>query len=332
MDFFTNDSEFGSGDEDFESDCHDPMFSRSVDLALCVVYILLAVVGTAGNIMVCISVFITPNLQTTWNYLLVSLSIADTIGTGLYFPLATTDLIQHYRGVCLEDAHDIALDVAINVSFAASLLTITLVGIERALVVIWPLKHTGIMTTTVFRLSLVAIWFVAGIFGVGGATFEAYFTSFLSIPMYVIMLVCYTAIYVTIKRRNNDITRHTRRNTVEKRVVKTILIVTVVFTLLWAPMFAFLFSGLMGEWEDIAFPLAASSAVFNPFIYCYRNSEYKKAFKRIIFPQCFEAVLRSRRISSESSTFHEQKTPSSGRSISVISFTPNSSETGENNR
>ena len=177
MDF--NDSEFhefGSGEEGFVSDCHDPMFSRSVDLALCAVYVLLAVVGTAGNIMVCISVFITPNLQTTWNYLLVNLSIANTIGAGLYFPLATTDLIQHYRGVCLERPHDIALDVVVNVSLTASLLTITLVGIKRALVVIWPLKHTKILTNTVFRLSLVCIWFVAVIFGVGGATFKAYFT------------------------------------------------------------------------------------------------------------------------------------------------------------
>ena len=107
----------------------------------------------------------------------------------------------------------------------------------------------------------------------------------ISIPLYVIMLVCYTTIFATIKRRNNDITRHTRRNTVEKQVVKTILIATIVFTLLWAPMFAFLFSGLMADWEEIVFPLAASSAVFNLFIYRYRNSEYRKAFKRIIFPQ-----------------------------------------------
>ena len=265
-------------------------------IALMMVDSLGAVIGTFGNILVCIAVIITPHLRRSSNFLLASLAIADLIVTMVCEPLVVA--IVGKRALANDCASSLELVYAVfaNVSCSSSLFHLIAISIDRFLAVVYPLRHGRIMESYGLKTMLAVVWGTAIIFASLRVPFLSE-TSYMVLGMFAIGFVLIIGLYASIvfflfKEKRRKIHLRAQPSVVvssktERRVAFTLAIVIGIFSACWFPMIIVFFAtgkslvkmhGTAYMWIRT---LALSNSAMNFIIYSARIRDFRDAYALI---------------------------------------------------
>ena len=274
----------------------------AIGYVMIVVNVIASVAGTIGNFLVCIAVFTSSKMASSFHYFITSLAMADMLICGVDQPLLIALLYGRIHSECMK-ALFFAFRLIGNFACAISLLTLGLISVDRCLFVIRVCEYKNTMTMKKF-VALVIVWTLSIVYSALRMTINKKITSYITVAGfglgYITILLSYVVIFVQIRRHcRNQLLRDTEsveknRNKVaieqvegrkERRFANTIILLLFVFSASWALLFYRRMTHPAedyGIWYNIGRTVALSSSAFNPFLYCFMNSEYRKAFKRIL--------------------------------------------------
>ncbi|XP_078365070.1 adenosine receptor A2a-like [Oculina patagonica] len=277
-----------------DEDCSLPL---GHGIALMMVNSLGAMLGTFGNILVCIAVlYSSPRLRRSSNFLLVSLAIADLIVTMVCEPLVVA--IVGKRALVHDCASSLELAYAVfaNLSCSASVLNLAAISVDRFLAVIYPLRHGRIMKNYGLKAMLVIVWSSAVIFTSVRVPFlkeTSYLVVVVFVVSYGLIIASYASIVISLVREKQRKNKLRARPTVEvnskieRRVAFTLAIVIVVFSACWFPMIIVFFAAgkSLVKMHSTAYmwirSLTLSNSAMNFIIYSARIRDFRDAFALI---------------------------------------------------
>lgn len=280
------------------------------------VNILSAILGSFGNILVCITVYSSPRLHKTWCYFICSLSVADLLVNLVVQPMEAILTMERIAGVCQNTLRD-AFRLAAYITCGASLMNLAFMSVERLLAIAWPLRQRKvIMTRRKIIVMLAIIWGVPSLLGSTGLVVGKD-TRLSSILILIGLAGCYGIILTSYgilllrtraqfrvndemtlaelpldkKRANSPSTRRVSENRTkkrresEKRVAKTIAVVITVFTLSWVPFGYVLVSDPEQHVTSFyiwAVAIGLTNSAVNPVIYFFSSNDFRENSKRIL--------------------------------------------------
>ena len=274
---------------------------------LSVINLLMSACTIFLNVLVMIAVKTSPRLKTNCNMLLASLAGTDLITGAIGQPLTVAKQIRRLGGSSVDSYSVCLLEGAGTItSVTASIQHLALLSIERYLAIMHPYKYSEIITKHRLVASAVTVWSVAALMTVLtylfslNNVFNSVFRVFLIVASISILIFCQIAVYrearsQMLKIASQQISKEARETFLkEKKALNTTRIVIGVVLLSFVPLFLFrlfmmplLGSPAMKFVMEYAFrSLALCNSVCNPLIYCARNKEFRKAFKRLLCKQC----------------------------------------------
>ncbi|XP_068686265.1 QRFP-like peptide receptor isoform X2 [Montipora foliosa] len=218
----------------------------------------------------------------------------------LTISLAVADMLNAWTLIFWIFSLPVKITVASPVYFSAlSTTNLTAISLERVHATFHPFKHR-LVKKKVFGAAVAAVWFTAGLFTAltllrpiqfdafwNSAGAGAYVSFLLCCPF--IILVSYTAI--AIKFYGGTHPQHHGGISRERKLTKTLFIVTLVSLSLLLPGIIALFSGHVFSWKSsepnshqtrwlllysLMFLFCANSFI-NPLLYAFRMPEFKRA-------------------------------------------------------
>lgn len=284
-------------------------------LVLVGVNISTSLLGILGNLLVCLAVFTTQGLTSSFHYFISSLALADLAIALVDQPLLVALLISRIESKCLLRV-DFAFRLVGNFACAVALLTLALIAMDRCLFVANKFNYKNTMTRGK-KIVLVIVWVLACVYSALRLTVDKKITSYLTTAVfgfcYVEMIVCYVVVYYQVFKqrkiladsrhrntRNNtteNLQDQTESNSTERRFARTIVMVLVVFTAGWSFLFYLRLTQPevdYGILYNTARTVALSASAINPLLYCFNNREYRRAFKTILM-KCWVGDSQKRR-------------------------------------
>ena len=285
----------------------------ALEVLVCVVLLLAALLG---NSLVLWMVCKNKNLRTIPNHFIISLALSDIAMATICQPPCLTVLIVGKRTygnfVCQMQGYVVATLACV------SLLTLTLVAVNRYFLIVRPKNYQNIFTTGRTRLMILAIWVLslleplpyllsghnyvyhAGKFFCFQVVEVDFFTLlgyiFIAIPMFVLTL-CYYKVFKTLREHKKRLQSMRRRDdqpstvkiTVEDiKVTKTLFITVCGFVICWTPISIVDFIGFaQGSWNlpreaYVMYTfLGQLSTVINPVIYGVMNKTFREEYKKL---------------------------------------------------
>ena len=258
--------------------------------------------GSIGNLLVCIAVYRTPRLHKNSGWSIFNLAIADLIVTTFAQPTFAYLLARKYDAVstCAPWLKYLALtsNVIGHYPCGASLANMVALSLDCCIAILKPLKHAAV-APVLLKPTPCLIWVAGGIPVAFLVTnFSTDFRALILITLlsgsYIVVLTCYVLLVITIKkqetiRKQLQVGLATTNTTSgERRLAKTVAIVTGVFTLCWAPFGYQLLSrpgmtaGSLYFWAT-TFGLCNSAV--NPFVYFFRDKNYRQALVQAVRPR-----------------------------------------------
>lgn len=291
----------------------------------------------SGNTLVILAVIRYRRLQIPTNYFIVSLAVAD-IFIGLSIPFFTAIEITHQRissiFVCFSPNRVLTTGCAVSiltmVMVAYDRKTALLYPLEY--VNLMTCRKLIVLMAFVWSYSILASWLPIGLGWYAeefmyvdlNTTHACSFqllhrnTHFLSLggvflPSCLVILYCYSRIYLLARHHARAIAAvetSVRQNLQIKymmkdtKYAKTLAILIGTFLLLWLPFQIALFlesatNVVLQSWtRNYLAYLAFLNSALNPWIYAYKNSEFRVAFKRICKTWCGGSCGKSDRRTS----------------------------------
>lgn len=271
-------------------DCYLPLVHA---IALMIANSVTAVLGTFGNILVCIAVVNSPRLRRCSNFLLVSLAIADLIVTMGCAPLLVAMIGKIAFALDCPNHLELAYLIAGYLSCSSSVLHLTGISIDHFLAVVFPLRHSSIMKQFGIKTILVTVWCLA----VAVVCLRVPFlkeTSLLALVMfsvsYATIIVSYMLIVIFLMKERMAEAHLTSRTSVvanfkvERRVAFTLAIVIGIFSACWFPLIISFFATgkSLVKSHGPAFmwirTLALSNSAMNFLIYSWKIRDFRNAY------------------------------------------------------
>ena len=212
------------------------------------------VLGTFGNLLVCVAVATNLRLRRPSNFLLFSLAIADLIVTMVCEPLVVAILAKiTFFNDCAANL-ELLYKISSRVSCSASVVHLAAISVDRLLAVIYPLRHEIFMEKNGLKIMLIASWtFSIAVPIISAAVPDSFPKAFLGAGTfglsYIIIIVSYALIVAFLfrlkrkrrQRKGQPLSVHVNSR-VEARVACTLAIVIAVFTACWFPLVISLFA------------------------------------------------------------------------------------------
>ena len=268
--------------------CFLPM---ATGIALITINAIVCVLGSLGNLLVCLAIATNSRLRRSSNYLLFSLAIADLIVTLICEPIVLEFISQlTFFHKCRTSAEELVYHVLVSLSCQTSFFHLVSISIDRFVAVAFPLRHKIFMEKGGLKIMLIASWSIPILNSVlsniipKGSTPVSYFIgvgifSFSGLSIFffhfliVVVLLCY--------RKK---TKQLRARTVSVRVTCTLAIATGVFIICWVPIITVL-AVEKGRRSPLYFwleTLALSNSAMNFLIYSARMRDFKDAYVGIL--------------------------------------------------
>ncbi|XP_078466186.1 adenosine receptor A1-like [Lampetra planeri] len=291
-------------------------------VSLNVPYILLelviALLSSVGNLLVCVAVMKNRRLRTVTNYFLVSLAVADVCVGAVAIPCAImTDLglPRHNFLLCV-----LMLSVLIMLT-QSSIFSLLAIAVDRYVAIFSPFRYKVIMTHRNALITIVLTWLVAFLIGLVPAmgwhkgspsdsycyfvavvdmNYMVYFNFFGCVltPL-LIMFVIYARIFLQVRYQLRRIANEARGGagnersmqslTKEVKTATSLFLVLFLFTVCWIPLHVLNCISLLCPGNNTpyglllaAIILSHANSVVNPFLYAYRMKSYRRAFLSLI--------------------------------------------------
>lgn len=269
--------------------------------------IVLAVITTAGNLLVIVALFKDPfgELRTTANYLLVNLAVADLIMGLVVEPMWALQYRVKENDSNLKSKYSIAVNVILVLAVEASNLTVLCLTIERYIVLERPLQREALFSGTAVKISIFLIWLTASL--ISGLVMPFWdhweYTLFLFAGMGVfflfIMLGLYIRLFIIIRKFNKSLLAQGAQATViqpeqayitarkrEQQVAKAIFLFYGTFALCWLPSVVVYTMNYCGHNIDphvrrVVLFLGLFNSALNPVLYTLRMPSFRRAIKRM---------------------------------------------------
>ena len=266
---------------------------RTEAIVLVGINILSCFLGTIGNLLVFMTVFNTPAMnQSSFHYFVSSLAMSDLINALVTQPLLVVLIAGRASSLCLPVIHRTFRWIS-NIGFGTSHLTLLLISLDRCLTVSGKFNYKKTMTVGK-KITLVMIWLLAFAHAAIRITLYKNVTFFL----YAIVALSYAFYaFVHYKIYKHDYylpkpQKKTRRNTgtaeviltQEKHIALTLATILFCFTVSWFPSFYQNITQPGIHYGLQYYTMATCSffvLAFNPFLYCFRNTKYRKKYNEI---------------------------------------------------
>lgn len=269
----------------------------------------LALVSSVGNALILAAIYQVPSQRTVSNAFIASLSFADfTVGLFMNPLWVSKSVLNIWES---DNKLSKAIEFLTMQTIIATTFSLCAVSVDRYIAVT-NIRYNEIMTWNHVQTSLLSIW----IFSIVFACLRLVITNPFHLPNLwiaataitvilpsAIISTCYYHIFKAVRLQIRRITMEQTFNPDEaitqlknRKAAVTIVIVVGVFLICWTPSLVIslvqFFSSdpckkmkLNGYWFWGALAEFSNSA-FNPFIYCIRSRQFRKAVRRVlsIFP------------------------------------------------
>lgn len=293
------------------------------------VYCILLAFSVLGNSLVMLVVSRTNEIRATVNFFIFNMAVSDLIFTIVITPREITEVVSDINrpwflsGILGSATCKLCYFIQ-DVCTAVSMLTLVAIATDRYYAIVFPMR-SGVITSKLRKVIVISIWIIAmGFVSPDLYVFRikksvqntnlyecfalwdekpgfAYFlisSAFLFILPLMIMMVIYSIILVTIRRRkipgsleSSRARRHKERR--NRRVLKMVLAVLLAFLVCWLPCNIYIYMNYFGfrkhstcNGKDTVFVvtlfLAYTNAAINPFIYFAFSENYRRAAVNII--------------------------------------------------
>ena len=260
-------------------------------IPLILVNAIVCVLGSLGNLLVCLAIATNSRLRRASNYLLFSLAVADLIVTLISEPIYLECISRlTFFHKCRTSMEKLVYEFLVNLSCQTSFLHVASISIDRFFAVAFPLRHKILMEKGGLKIMLIASWSIPILTSVlpnilpKGSPLVFYFIrigifvfSGLSIFFFHFLIVVALLYY----RKK---TKQLRARTVSVRVTCTLAIATGVFIVCWVPISTLLSAGKpppLPQRSPLYFwfeTLALSNSAMNFVIYSARMRDFKDAY------------------------------------------------------
>ena len=224
---------------------------------------------------------------------------------------------RHYYAL----AFDI-VDSALNFS---SIVHLCILSVDRALAAAKPLYHRRFATRSRAMKILLLPWTINVVFALPyillERTFLLYLIYFLILTVLfylapvVLISVSYAIIFKIVRQRNSSKLSTQKLN--EMKLTRTIMAIIVAFLILWTPFvcqsgYILLTAYITGKrpsaawWQVFIKLFSYLNSVVNPYIYAIFHSQFRKAFKDVIF-MCKAKGIDDLEESTESKQYKDTK-------------------------
>ncbi|XP_044175512.1 dopamine D2-like receptor [Acropora millepora] len=251
--------------------------------------ILSCFLGTIGNLLVFMTVFNTPAMnQSSFHYFVSSLAMADLINALVSQPLLVVLIAGRASSFCLPVIHRTFRWIS-NIAFGTSHLTLLLISLDRCLTVSGKFNYKKTMTVGK-KATLVMIWLLAFAHAAIRITSNTENVTFLDCSQSIYAFVLYKIFkhdYYLPKpqkkiRRNTDTAEVIL--TQENHIAVTLATILFCLTVSWVPLFYHSITQPGKHYGLQYYTMVTCSffvLAFNPFLYCFRNTNYRKKYNEI---------------------------------------------------
>ena len=237
------------------------------------------------------------NLRKPSMYLVVNLPVADMLVVGY----ATLDLFYRVGAVCnvwkynlIDPWAGYVLFTLLHLFLFSSLTNIAAISVERLHATLRPFRHR-LIKKWVYALIITVVWVTAGLLSIAltvltvfkGPTYYDYLlNSFVAICL---LVICISYASIIVKFRCGAQPQHHGAASRERKLTKTLLIVTVASLLMYLPHIIFHFldstTEIMSSMSKVTSErlyntlnvLYYANSLVNPILYAIRISEYRSA-------------------------------------------------------
>ncbi|XP_078357137.1 QRFP-like peptide receptor [Oculina patagonica] len=299
----------------------------------CIAYFIIMFASLIGNVLVICVVIMNRQMRTVTNYLIVNMAVADLLITAFSMPVVIKLLVTGHMdwssGVFSEILCKI-ISFSHSLSVASSVLSLAAIAVDRFLAIIYPLKRYmtfqksyGIMAVVwivgiaisspfLYALKVTSVegnWYCVEIW-TPAFTEEAskHFTVVLFVAFYVVPLLTISVLYSFVVHKlwvrkvpgNPCVENQLRAQRSNKKVLKMLITVVILFALCWLPVyisqFIFFFDKENFPCGPPAVPvfmgyfLGHTNSAINPAIYFIFNADFRKGFKDLLQCNCNRVV------------------------------------------
>lgn len=275
-------------------------------IANCVVGTLLAIASTLENFCILLTIWKTSILNTPSYVILFSLALSD-LGVGLLSqPLAVINSVAKIQGrigmACVSGAAVAALSTYLC---GVSLLCVTAVSIDRYLSLYLHLRYKQLVTKVRVLLLVVLIWLLAALALIAWPWYPFIITPIaIAVGSLCILTTsgCFFRIYLVLRYHRSKM-RHNIRSSIEqttsntqdsavhfRRSVTGMFLVYIILLFCYLPYLCIVFVIAVRGTNttnrllfELARTLVYANSTINPFIYCWRLQDLRRAI-RLRFP------------------------------------------------
>ncbi|KAK6997957.1 Octopamine receptor beta-2R [Biomphalaria glabrata] len=283
-----------------------------------------------SNLLVILSVIRYRRLHTPTNYFITSLAAVDIL-VALAVPFVVVIEVFHFGGA--DGPKDVVLCLLPNrvlmMACGVSVLTLATIAYDRHTALVSPLEYVNIMTARKVAVMVAVTWIYSAVIvwlplmigwfidpsetapcssNLLSGKASVLFLGAIFVPSCIAILVCYSRIFLVARHHAKAIAAvefAIHRNLQVKFMIKdtkyakTLALVIGFFLALWFPYLIYIFIQTVCHvrfdiWiQTYLILLAVFNSGINPWIYAFKNNEFRAAFKRMFKELCRDRVCMS---------------------------------------
>ena len=264
--------------------------SKAEGIALSVAFIFSFLAIVIGNLLTIVLFAVNRRLRKRSLFLVINMAFADLVIGAATLPIDIYSLGLFHQ--LWTGRWSIALDASSAIPHAffsqASLISAAFISGERFYAIYWPFKHRT-LSVRAYRIIILTIWALALL--ITAIVSTSYFLIPYKPVMYfwmlyvliLIFIICGCNIGIWRKFRLGNITSQQNRDSINKRLTKTLLFVSLLALLSWLPLvifncLIFLYNiQIPRKYYYLASVINYSNSFANPVVYGLRIPEFREA-------------------------------------------------------
>ena len=280
-----------NGSVDHHSDNEDQVSANTIFTIICLLNVPLVLISILGNALVLAAIKRTPSISSTSMFLLCSLAVSDFLVGFIGQPIYIADLLTKNSFIS-------KLSIMLGFSVCTvSLLTVTVISIDRLLAVHFHLRYSTFVTKSRVKCILALIWsisFVVSGFNLWNKRVYHLLVAPVIFFCLIISTCCYIKIYQIVRRHQSEMQaqqRSVQSNNNEgdgahlvqlRKSAMNTFVFYIALYICYSPAYILLtLNGLLHitwqpEWNFATTVIFINSAI-NPFLYFWRLPMLRKA-------------------------------------------------------